>query len=385
MDRSPHRYTFRDLVRDARLSGFERHTLFTGVLLLPAALVLAFVNHSTDGSARALAAVGFATVALSLVSRAARLYHASAAASLPRSVGRVPIRIRPRSLWTFGTLALAVGLPLAATVAFVALVEAAWLAVAGVLLVSGLVMMESLRRSAEASRLDYRRDPPPEALRLLERLCMRADLPVPELVVESGPGPNAWTSGGRIHVTPRLLRLLDDSELEAVLAHEVAHLAHRDVAAMDVCSAPSRLLLGFVGAVGQTKWTRALAAGGAIRTAATVAVLSVLSVPPAFVLGWLSRLSVLGMSRSREFAADSAAAALTGRPSALACALVKLDQASDLMPAADLRETYARATLCILGTDHSRLGRFFCTHPPTAARVARLRQIEERLHRGPRG
>jgi heat shock protein HtpX len=381
MDRYPPRYPFRQLVRDARLSGFERHTLITGVLLLPAALVLALVNHSTAGAARALAGLAFALVALSATSRAARLYHASAAASLPRSVGRVPIRIRPRSLWTMAAAALAVGLPIAATAAFVALVDWAWLAVAGVLLVSALVMLESLRRSAEDSRLDYRRDPPPEALRMLERLCMRADLPVPELVVESGAAPNAWTSGGRIHLTPRLLRLLDDSELEAVLAHEVAHLAHRDVAAMDVCSAPSRLLLGFVGAVGTPKWTRHLAATGAIRTAAAVAALSILSVPAAFALGWLSRLSVLGMSRSREFAADAAAAALTGRPSALASALVKLDQASDLMPVADLRQTQARATLCILGTDHSPLGRFFCTHPPTAVRVDRLQQIEERINR----
>jgi heat shock protein HtpX len=384
MDQYPYRYRFRDLVRDARLSGFERHTLITGALLVPASVVLAFANRSTDGPARVLAAVAFAVLALCTASRGARLYHASAAASLPRSVGRVPVRVRPRSVWTLATAALAVGLPIAATVVFLALVGWGWLAVAGVLLVGGLAMISSLRRSLEGRRLDYRRDPPPEAGRLLERLCMRADLPVPELVVESGPIPNAWTSGGRIHVTPRLLRLLDDSELEAVLAHEVAHLAHRDVAAMDVCSAPSRLLLGFVGLVGTPRWTRHLAATGAIRTAATVAVLSILSVPPAFVLGWLSRLSVLGMSRSREFAADAAAAALTGRPTALASALVKLDRASDLMPLADLRQTQARALICVVGTDRSPLGRAFCTHPPTAARVARLQEIEERLHGGAR-
>jgi heat shock protein HtpX len=94
------------------------------------------------------------------------------------------------------------------------------------------------------------------------------------------------------------------------------------------------------------------------------------------VFGWVSRLSVLRMSRTREFAADAAAATLTGRPSALASALLKLDSESALMARGDLREVQV---LCILGADRSRLGRVFCTHPRTAARVERLRAIEERL------
>jgi heat shock protein HtpX len=100
------------------------------------------------------------------------------------------------------------------------------------------------------------------------------------------------------------------------------------------------------------------------------------------VFGWVSRLSVLGMSRGRESAADAAASALTGRPSALASALVKLDEDCGLTPRADLRQFEARAMLCILGTDHSRLGRFFCTHPPTAERVKRLQELERRVQAG---
>jgi heat shock protein HtpX len=71
---------------------------------------------------------------------------------------------------------------------------------------------------------------------------MRADSPVPQLVVEPSAEANAWTTGGRIHLTRPLMMVLDESELEAVLAHELAHLAHRDAAVMDVCSAPSRVL-----------------------------------------------------------------------------------------------------------------------------------------------
>ena len=82
------------------------------------------------------------------------------------------------------------------------------------------------------------------------------------------------------------------------------------------------------------------------------------------------------MSRTREFAADAAAATLTGRPSAVASALLKLDSDAALMPRGDLREVQV---LCILGTDTSWLGRLFCTHPPTATRVERLRALEQRL------
>jgi heat shock protein HtpX len=195
---------------------------------------------------------------------------------------------------------------------------------------------------------------------------MRADIPVPHLVVEPGPVANAWTTRGRIHVTRPLLKLLDQSELEAVLAHELAHLAYRDAAVMDVCSAPSRVLLGFVGVVasGFRAWVRNLFDIGFPGIAIWSAILAALSVPPALLFGWVSRLSVLGMSRAREFAADAAAAALTGRPSALASALLKLDRESDRMPRADLRQVKGRAVLCILGTETSRLGPLFSTHPP---------------------
>ena len=99
------------------------------------------------------------------------------------------------------------------------------------------------------------------------------------------------------------------------------------------------------------------------------------------MIGWTSQLSVLGMSRAREFAADAAAATLTGRPSALASALVKLDPPPHWNRRMDMRELEARAVLCIVGRDKSRLGRFFCTHPATTARVKRLEALERRLQR----
>jgi heat shock protein HtpX len=220
----------------------------------------------------------------------------------------------------------------------------------------------------------------------LQRLCMRADMPVPELVIEHAVVANAWTAKGRIHVTSPLLDLLDDRELEAVLAHEVGHLARRDAAVMEICSAPSRVLLAFAGFLPPrlARWTRNILYDGPAGLIVPLWILAVLAVPPAFVVGWISRLSVLGMSRAREFSADAAAVALTGRPSALASALLKLDRQGDWAPRSDLREVEAYGVLCIVGVRPARLGRLFGTHPVTATRVKRLEALELRLQARPR-
>ena len=105
-------------------------------------------------------------------------------------------------------------------------------------------------------------------------------------------------------------------------------------------------------------------------------VMAWLCVPPALVLAWLSRLSMLGSSRAREYSADAAAAALTGRPSALASALLKLEAEREWAPPDDLRGV---SVLCIVGTGRRWLGGLLATHPATARRVQRLEAIERRL------
>ncbi len=367
------RYHLRQLLRDSRVSRFEEHSFVTGLLLIVAAVVLAVANGDLGGAARVLGALGLAVLGLCATSRAVRLYRANVTAALPESVGRAGIRIRPRWVATAATALLALVVPAAATVAMVALVKSGWLVIAGALLLGCLGLLTSaVRRSRD---LSYAYPPGPESA-VLERLCMRADIPVPELVVEADAEANAWTTRGRIHVTTRLLSRLDDSELEAVLAHELAHFAHRDAAVMDVCSAPSRVLLALAGVLTSVlKGTKTAMGLGQVGALAVIG--AAIGLPPAFLLGWSSRLSVLGMSRTREFAADAAAAALTGKPSALASALIKLDGERDWLPAADLRQAQARAVLCIVGADRSKLGPLFRTHPSTAARVKRLQAIEQ--------
>jgi heat shock protein HtpX len=362
--------------RRPNLSVLEKGSLIAAFLLLVAAAVTVGRADHVGGVDRVLGSAALGGVVAAAASRAVRLYRAGLTASLPTSVAWVPVRIRPARGFNTISVSVAVLLPLAAAATVLVLADWGWVLLAGVLLLGCAALLVA---SEAADKRTYEWSSP-LASGLVDRLCMRADMRPPEVVVEHGPVATAWTAGGRIHVTKRLLELLDDTELEAVLAHEVAHLARRDAAVMEICSAPSRVLLAFARSL--VPWTRRLIAYRMLRTSLTMAILGMLCGPPAFVIGWLSRLSVLGMSRAREFAADSAAAALTGHPSALASALMKLDEQREWTPRSDLREVEPAAVLCIVGTARPRLGRLFSTHPPVAARLKRLEQTETRIQGG---
>jgi heat shock protein HtpX len=362
--------------RRTNFSWLERGCLLAGAILLGAAVVNVWAAEHIGGRDRALGSAALGAVVAAAAVRAVRLYRAGLTASLPTSVARVHVRVRPARGFTLVTVVLALVLPLVVAATLLALFEWGWVVLAAVLLL-GCVAVALASEAADKRTYEWSSE---LASGLVERLCMRADMRAPEVVVEYGPLATAWTAGGRIHVTNRLLKLLDDAELEAVLAHEVAHLARRDAAVMEICSAPSRVLLAFARSL--IPWTRKLVACRLLRTALTMAILGVLCGPPAFVIGWLSRLSLLGMSRAREFAADAAAATLTGHPSALASALMKLDHRREWTPRADLRQVEPHAVLCIVGTARPRLGRLFSTHPPVAARLRRLEETEARIQGG---
>ena len=195
---------------------------------------------------------------------------------------------------------------------------------------------------------------------------MRADMTVPELLEEYSATPNAWTSGGRIYVTTGLLLLLDRHELEAVLAHEVAHLARRDAAVIEICSAPSGVGLSYTGALRALRFP-----GLEFGQLLGLWVMAWLCVPPVLVLSGLSRLSMLGSSRAREYSADAAAAALTGRPSALASALLKLE--------AERESGAGRGPARRVDAVHRR------HRPPPARRAARDASPDRPARAAPRG
>jgi heat shock protein HtpX len=376
-----HRYYVHQAWRAAALSGFEKDALFGGIAMLAVAVFVTVFTGDAGGVARALGTAGVAALAVAASSRGARHHRAGAQAALPTSLARVRVRARPLRVFSVVAFVFAVVLPLAVVAAVLALVVWGWLAVAGVLLLGCAAMFATWVGETRRGEEPYSRGSA-AASEVLGRLAMRADLPAPKLVVSPGRVATAWTVGGRIHVTRALLALLSEAELEAVLAHELAHLAHRDAAAMEICSAPSRVLLACARALGG--WMVGLLRSGVTMVpggtsvASVVTVVALFAAPPAFVIGWISRLSVLGMSRAREFAADAAAATLTGRPSALASALLKLDGQRAWTPRADLRRVEPYAVLCIVGAARSRL---LSTHPPVAARVQRLTALEARLSR----
>lgn len=373
---------FRRALRAARLSRTERGSVATGALLIVAATMVAVASGDPAGAARVLAVGGLAALAVCAASRGRRAYRAGLPASLPTSVGRVPIRPRARRPFSVATAGLALGLPAGLAIAAIVLVDWAWPFVAGVVLLDFAATAFGWMNALDD--YEYPSQPAPATAEQLRRLCMLADIPAPELVVEPGPVAMAWTTRGRIHITNRALQLLDNGEVEAVLAHEIAHLAHRDAALMDVCSAPSGALVGYARFVVPRLWgwVRACASLGVAGIGVIIVAVAVLTVPPAYVVGWLSRLSALGLSRAREFSADAAAVALTGRPSALASALMKLEHQRNWAAVADLRRIDADALLCIVSIDRSALGRVLSSHPATARRVARLAELETRLQRG---
>jgi heat shock protein HtpX len=216
----------------------------------------------------------------------------------------------------------------------------------------------------------------PELFATVERLCLAADLPRPEIVLEPQAQPNSWIvqmpgSTPRLHVTQALLDLLDGDELRAVLAHELSHVANHDAAVMTVVGMPGALLL-----TGSRRASR----GGWLPLQVGAGV--------AGLIGLCSRVGTSALSRSRELVADRGACAITGRPSALASALLKVSGALGRLPSADLREAAALNSFHLVAVqprhskwyaDNRLARRLAATHPPLDQRLAALEMLERRV------
>ena len=207
---------------------------------------------------------------------------------------------------------------------------------------------------------------------LVQRLAIQADVPMPRLAISDLPVPNAFAMGrspkhATVCVTAGLLQLLERNELEAVLAHEIGHIKNRDVALMTMAS----FFASLAAMVGQVAAFSGL--GGRDRDSGPgLAVILIVSIAVYF----LSYFLMLALSRYREFAADRSAALFTGRPSALASALRRLESA----PQGDLREAASmQAFFIVPARARSATARLFATHPPTEERIARLARMESQL------
>jgi heat shock protein HtpX len=228
-------------------------------------------------------------------------------------------------------------------------------------------------------------DEAPQLHEMVERLCGLADLPKPRVAVIEADVPNAFATGrnkkhAAVAVTTGLWARLEPREVEGVLAHELSHIANRDVLVMTVASffATVAALLtrfglysGMFGGFG----------GGNRDNNNSVPVwLIVLLV--SIVTYFLSQILILALSRYREFAADRGSALITGAPEYLMSALQKIASGITQIPQQDLRQVEGMNAFFIIPTNwKSRAGALFMTHPPLEKRLEALAEISREMGR----
>jgi heat shock protein HtpX len=209
----------------------------------------------------------------------------------------------------------------------------------------------------------------PDLHAMVDRLCAMSDLPKPRVAVIPTDIPNAFATGRSpkrsvVAVTEGLWRRLDQPEIEGVIAHELAHIANRDVAIMTFASFFSNvasLLIWFGGGLGRNR-----------------------EGPPiwliALVVYVVSYFLILALSRYREFAADRGAALVTGAPENLMSALQKIASDITRIPQRDLRQLEGLNAFFIIPTNVKRsAATLFMTHPPLEKRLARLAAIAQEM------
>ena len=214
----------------------------------------------------------------------------------------------------------------------------------------------------------------PELHATISRLCQQADLPKPKVAVADSRIPNAFATGrsqkhSAVCVTTGILRTLDQEELEGVLAHELAHIKNRDVAVMTIASFLSTLAFLIV------RWGWWFGGGDRRNGGGQV----IVAIGVSLVVWIVSFVLIRTLSRYREYAADRGGATITGKPSALASALLKISGRMENVPREDLREQSEMNAFFIIPIKSDFIGRIFSTHPSTERRVERLREMEREM------
>ena len=235
----------------------------------------------------------------------------------------------------------------------------------------------------------------PQLHGIIDRLCALADMPKPRVAIANTDMPNAFATGRNpkaavVCATTGLLRRLDEPELEAVLAHELSHVAHRDVAIMTIASS-----LGVLAGLMTRVMLFATMFGGGGRggrnqSAGQLVLLEMMVMLVSIVVYAISYLLTMALSRYRELAADRSGALLIGRPSLLASALVKVSGDIARIPSRDLRKAepfnaffFAPAMTHRPGQQSGQggfsLSSLFSTHPTLERRLAQLSKLEAQL------
>jgi heat shock protein HtpX len=217
---------------------------------------------------------------------------------------------------------------------------------------------------------------------MIERLCIQADLPKPKIAVADTPMPNAFAMGrspksATVCATTGIMNMLPPNELEAVMAHELTHVKNRDVLVMTVASffamvASLITQFGFFFGGGWGDQDEDSGPGFLVVLLVSVAV---------YVISFFL---MLALSRYREYAADRGSALITGRPSALASALIRISNGMETVPEQDLRAANGMSAFFIVPTGlKSAVAAIFMDHPPLEKRLEQLQRLESQLQGTP--
>lgn len=249
--------------------------------------------------------------------------------------------------------------------------------IAGGLAIANLFAADKLALSAMGARVVTPQEAP-QLHAMIERLCVQADLPKPKVAVANTSMPNAFALGrspksATVCATTGIMELLSPAELEGVMAHELTHVANRDVMVMT--------LAGFFATIAAYIVQFGFLFGGSASSSddddgPSMMVLILVSLAVYVV----SFVLMQALSRYREFAADRGAALITGRPSALASALQKISSGMHQIPQQDMRGASELQAFFIFPPGVGKgLSNLFSTHPPMEQRIERLARLEAQL------
>lgn len=232
-------------------------------------------------------------------------------------------------------------------------------------------------KSMGAKRVDN--ESYPELHSMVNSAAQQANVPMPDVAVAESGLQNAFAAGRSqdssvVCVTTGLIKSLDEEELEAVIAHEVAHIKNRDVIVMTVAGVIT-MITGIIIRYSFFFSPGHGGGGGDERGAAAFAVIFVASILT-YIVGYLL---IRALSRYREHAADRGAAKITGNPTALAQALRKIDDSMEDTPKQDLREANGVSALMVSPVK-SKISSLLSTHPGTEARIDRLNKMAKDMN-----